>query len=389
MTYKIKSFDFSSPVRIVFGSSVLNRIGEFSSNLGKKALIVTGSGAVDCNMLELELSNSGIAYDIFRVTHEPDMETIIHGVDMARANHNDMVISLGGGSVMDAGKAIAAMVTNPGEVIDYMEVVGGGKSVNVPGIPMIAIPTTAGTGSEVTKNAVISHPEKHVKVSMRGNGMYARVALIDPQLTISLPKSQTASTGMDALTQVIEAYLSKNANAYTDAIALEGISRGARHLFSAYRDGNDLEARENMSFTSLLSGIALANAGLGAVHGFAGVVGGMVSAAHGALCACFLPAVLRTNLAAINHLLSNEALIEKFVMISKLVTGNAQAEPYGIVEWIETLLARMQIKKLKELGVNKADFPEIIAKAKTSSSMQKNPVVLTEQELMMILEASW
>ena len=300
-----------------------------------------------------------------------------------------MVVCLGGGSVIDAGKAIAAMVTNPDEVMDYLEVVGNGKPVEWAGLPVVAIPTTAGTGSEVTKNAVISHYSKGVKVSMRGNGMYARIALVDPQLTYSMPKELTASTGMDALTQVIEAYLSRNANAMTDSIALEGVKRGASHLYRAYNDGKDEEARENMCITSLLSGIALANAGLGAVHGFAGVVGGMSNVAHGAICACFLPSVLKANLAALVREAENYDAIRKFSTLSKIVTGDDNAKPYALIEWTQSLSEKMQIKNLRALGISTRNFPEIVEKVKLSSSMQKNPIGLSEGELLDILQESF
>jgi len=211
---------------------------------------------------------------IFSVDGEPSLSTIREGVALAKTERCDFVVGFGGGSAIDAGKAIAAMLTNPGDVLDYLEIIGQGKVLKSNSAPFLAIPTTAGTGSEVTRNAVLASPEHRLKVSLRSPYLQPRIALVDPELALELPAALTATTGLDALTQLIEAYVSCRANPMTDALCAEGIRRAARSLRRACDDGHNLAAREDMALASLLSGIALANAGLGAVHGFAGPIAG-------------------------------------------------------------------------------------------------------------------
>ena len=217
------------------------------------------------------------------------MTLVRQGVELARREQCDLVIAFGGGSAIDAGKAIAALLANGGELTDYLEVIGKGQPLRHPSVPFIAVPTTAGTGSEVTRNAVLASAEHQVKVSMRSPLMLPRLAVVDPELTLELPPAVTASTGLDALTQLIEPYVSIRANPLTDGFCLEGLRRVSRSLRRAYHAGRDITAREDMSLASLLGGLALANAGLGVVHGFAAPVGGMFHAPHGAICAALLP----------------------------------------------------------------------------------------------------
>ena len=299
------------------------------------------------------------------------------------------MIGFGGGSSLDSAKAISALLTNTGELMDYLEVVGKGQKIANPAAPMIALPTTAGTGTEVTRNAVISSPEHHVKVSMRSPLMIPSVAIVDPELTLTMPPSVTASTGMDALTQVIEAYVSSRANPMTDVIAAEGIKRGAQSLLAAYQNGQDLTAREDMALTSLFGGLALANGGLGAVHGFAGPIGGMFQAAHGAICASLLPYVMKYNARVIQSLSGMDALLQRFRQVAAWVTGNPNASIDEGVKWLEDLAKSLQIPGLHDIGIERADFPRIIEKSKASSSMQKNPVKLDERILEAILDEAY
>jgi alcohol dehydrogenase class IV len=384
-----KEFEFISPTRIIFGKGGFRKCGVLARELGNNALVITGSGKVSVDGLRNLLRAEGIKWTEYRVKDEPNIGIILDGIRIAKDAKCDHVICLGGGSVMDAGKAIAAMMTNPGNLMDYLEVVGKGNSVNIQGLPVINIPTTAGTGSEITRNSVILVPEGKVKVSMRGKGMVAAIALIDPELTYSLSPETTATTGMDALTQVIEAYMSNSANPISDAYAIEGIRRGAESVLKAFQHGRDEEARENMVLTALFSGIALSQAGLGAVHGFAGVIGGLTDAPHGAICACLLSSVLRANFEEINKKIDDNDSLIRFSKISQILTGTSPASPQSAIQWIRDLCKKLEIKGLSSLGVKMEDFDSIVQKAVVSSSMKKNPVILSEDALHRILNESW
>jgi alcohol dehydrogenase class IV len=384
-----KEFEFISPTRIIFGKGGFRKCGVLARELGNNALVITGSGKVSVDGLRNLLRAEGIKWTEYRVKDEPNIGIILDGIRIAKDAKCDHVICLGGGSVMDAGKAIAAMMTNPGNLMDYLEVVGKGNSVNIQGLPVINIPTTAGTGSEITRNSVILVPEGKVKVSMRGKGMVAAIALIDPELTYSLSPETTATTGMDALTQVIEAYMSNSANPISDAYAIEGIRRGAESVLKAFQHGRDEEARENMVLTALFSGIALSQAGLGAVHGFAGVIGGLTDAPHGAICACLLSSALRANFEEINKKIDDNDSLIRFSKISQILTGTSTASPQSAIQWIRDLCKKLEIKGLSSLGVKMEDFDSIVQKAVVSSSMKKNPVILSEDALHRILNESW
>ncbi len=297
-----------------------------------------------------------------------------------------MVIGLGGGSVLDTGKAIAALLTNPGDVFDYLEVIGKGQPlVNAP-LPYIAIPTTAGTGSEVTRNAVIESPEQNVKVSLRSPLMLPRVALVDPELTYNLPPAITASAGLDALTQLIEPFVSVKANPMTDAICREGIYYAARSLRRAYENGADKEAREGMSLASLFGGLALANAALGAVHGFAGPLGGMLHAPHGALCARLLPFVMEANIKALETRQPEHPALGRYIEIAQILTGEKEATAHDGVRWTSELVDTLKIPGLSTYGMNEKAFPEAVEKTMKANSFKGNPIALNEDELRLILE---
>ena len=382
-------FEFATAGRIIFGNGSLKKVGEIAPGFGRKALVVSGSGSVPLEPLLAVLEAAAVEPEIFRVGHEPDIPTIERGLALAKETGCEFVIGFGGGSSLDSAKAISALLTNTGELMDYLEVVGKGQKIANPAAPMIALPTTAGTGTEVTRNAVISSPEHHVKVSMRSPLMIPSVAIVDPELTLTMPPSVTASTGMDALTQVIEAYVSNRANTMTDVIAAEGIKRGARSLLAAYQNGHDLATREDMALTSLFGGLALANGGLGAVHGFAGPIGGMFQAAHGAICASLLPYVMKYNARVIQSLSGMDALLQRFRQVAAWVTGNPTASIDEGVKWLEDLAKSLQIPGLRDIGIERADFTRIIEKSKASSSMQKNPVKLDERILEAILDEAY
>ena len=307
------------------------------------------------------------------------------GVQKIRQRACDVVIGIGGGSVLDTGKVLAAMLTNKGELIDYLEVIGAARPLERRSAPYIAIPTTAGTGAEVTRNAVLASPEHHVKVSMRHPFMLPLLAVVDPELTHTMPPAITACTGLDAFTQLLEAYVSLQSNPLTDGICREGLQRAARSLRRAYDDGNDAAAREDMCLASLFGGLALANAKLGAVHGFAGPLGGMFKAAHGALCARLLPYVMEANIIALQSRAPESPALIRYADVARILTEKSTALAFDGMAWVQTLCSELNLPPLSAHGVKEADFPTAVAKAKNASSMKGNPVTLTDKELLDIL----
>jgi alcohol dehydrogenase class IV len=314
------------------------------------------------------------------------MDLVLSGAQRARDDRCDLVIGIGGGSVVDTGKAIAALLTNEGDLLDYLEVIGRGQPLTRPSAPYIAIPTTAGTGSEVTRNAVLASPRHRVKVSMRSPLMLPRLAVVDPELTHSMPPGLTASTGLDAFTQVLEPYVSHRANPVTDAICREGLRRAAHSLRRAYEDGSDAAAREDMALVSLFGGLALANAGLGAVHGFAGPLGGMFDGPHGALCARLLPYVMETNVRALQSRMSGSPILARYDEVARILTGKASARAMDGVLWVQDLCQALDVPPLSTFGLTTADFPKVVDQARKASSMKANPIVLTDEELGEILK---
>jgi alcohol dehydrogenase class IV len=297
------------------------------------------------------------------------------------------VIAQGGGSVIDAGKAVAGLLANPGAVLDYLELVGEGRSILNPGVPLVAVPTTAGTGAEVTRNAVLDVPEQKVKASLRSHHLLPRQAVVDPELSLSLPPEVTASTGLDALTQLIEPFVGNAANPLTDGVCREGLSRAARSLERAYRDGSDLTAREDMALAALCGGIALANARLGAVHGFAGILGGATGQAHGAICARLLPFVMEANVRAAEER-GDPEITRRYLEIARVLTDDPGADIRDGVSWVRRLCVELKIPTLQEAGLSVADCDRLIPMARRASSMRGNPVELSEEELRGILEAA-
>jgi alcohol dehydrogenase class IV len=331
------------------------------------------------------LREHGLTPKTFSVSGEPEIETVAQGVELAKQHNSDLVISFGGGSVLDTGKAIAAMLANEGDVLDYLEVIGHAKPLTKPSAPFIALPTTAGTGSEVTRNAVLASPGHRVKVSLRSPFMLPKVALIDPELTFDLPPAITVSTGLDALTQLIEPYVSCRANPVTDALCREGIRRVARSLRVAFHDGHNAAAREDMSLASLFGGLALSNAGLGAVHGFAGPIGGMFPAPHGAICAALLPQVMDENLRALRRRQPGSESISRYDEVARLLTAIPNAKANDGVQWVRELTAELQIPPLASYGITLGYTAELVEKAAQASSMKANPITLTPEELADIL----
>lgn len=378
-------FEFATASRIVFEAGALQKAGVLAAEMGWRALVVAGLNLERVQPLLNQLAAAKIVSTLYMIVKEPDVQTVQEGAELARRNDCDLVIGFGGGSAIDAGKAIAALATNPGNVVDYLEVVGRGLSLQQTPLPYMAIPTTAGTGSEVTRNAVIWDPGQRVKVSMRSHLMLPRLALIDPELCYSLPPAITASTGMDALTQLIEPFVCNQPNPLTDAIAREGMRYAARSLRRAYINGNDAEARQQMSLASLCGGLALANARLGAVHGFAAVLGGMYSAPHGAICARLLPIVTETNVCALKEREPSHPALFRYLEVARILTDNSQANIEEGIIWLHELCSALEIPSLSTYGVDPGEIPVICEKSSRASSMRGNPIQLTFEEMGEIL----
>lgn len=381
-------FEFATATRIIFGPGSLAELGAAAREFGRRALLVTGRDSSRAARVGELLARADIEPTLLPIAHEPTIDDATRGAAQARAARCDFVIGFGGGAALDAAKAISALLTNDGDPLEYLEVVGRGRPLAHPAAPCIAIPTTAGTGAEVTRNAVLASPAHRVKVSLRSPLMLPRLALVDPELTHSLPPAVTASTGLDALTQLIEPYLSSRANPLTDALCLDGLRRAARSLRVAVDNGRDAAAREDLALASLFGGLALANAGLGAVHGFAGPIGGMFPAPHGAVCAALLPHVLAANLAALRTRKPQSDTLRRFDELGRLLTGRPQATADDAVHWVARLVSDLQIPTLRAYGLTAADAPAIVTAATQASSMKANPLPLTQTELSAILEAA-
>ena len=382
-------FEFATATRIVFGAGTLREAGAIASALGRRALVVTGRRVDRASSLLSLMNASRVAATTFPVSGEPTMDDVVRGAQSAKMDQCDMVVGFGGGSAIDAGKAIAAFITNEGDILDYLEVIGQAKPLTNPPAPFIAIPTTAGTGAEATRNAVLASPEHRLKVSLRSPLLLAKVALVDPELTYDLPPELTASTGLDALTQLIEPYVSGKANPPADAVCVEGMRRAARALRRAFDNGADRAAREDMALASLYGGMALTNAGLGAVHGFAAPIGGMFSAPHGAVCAALLPHVMESNVRALRERASRSESLRRYDEVARLLTGDAMTAADDGIAWVRELCRRLQIQPLRRHGIKPDDFPALIEKAASASSMKTNPIPLTVQEMKEILERAW
>ena len=378
-------FEFATATRIIFGSGTLAEAGPLAAAYGKRAFVATGSNADRAEGLLEQIKGQGIESTTFCVSSEPSTSLVSEGVQRAREANCDVVIGFGGGSVVDTGKAIAALLTNGGEPLDYLEVIGRGKPITKRAAPYIAVPTTAGTGAEVTRNAVLASPEHRVKVSLRSPLMLPQVAIVDPEVTTSMPPEITASTGLDALTQVMEPFVSHMANPLTDAICREGLIRASRSIRRAYQDGNEALAREDMALASLMGGLALANAKLGAVHGFAGVIGGMYPAPHGIVCARLLPYVMEANVRTLQERASASPLLTRYKLTAEILTGDSEATPATGVDWIHKLCEHLSVPRLSEFGITPDDFPLLVEKSQRSSSMKGNPIDLTDDELTGVL----
>lgn len=386
----MKEFEFFGVGRVVFGRGQFARAGEIAASLGRRALLVYNGddlgkgGALD----RLAVSLPGAP--LHRQRGEPTVSDVDRALTAAREAGCDCVVALGGGSAIDAAKAVAGLLANGGAALDYMEVVGKGQKITKPALPWMAIPTTAGTGAEATRNAVIGLPEKKFKASIRSELLLPRVALIDPEIQANVPPNVTASSGMDALCQLIESYTSTGANPMTDALALRGIALASRSLRRAFADANDVAAREDMALAALLSGMTLTSAGLGAVHGFAAPLGANFPVPHGTVCAALLPHVIDANAAAARATSVEHPVLSRYATIGRTLAGEESlSDAHGVDRAISATasLARdLRIPPLSTFGLSSQTVPEMVALAKRASSMRFNPVPLGDDALARVLE---
>ena len=379
-------FEFATATRIVFGPGTAGSIGREAAALGRRAFVLTGADPQRAWPLLRDLENQHVMHTAFRIVQEPTTDRVAEAAREAESRGCDLVIGIGGGSVIDAGKAVAALLANGGGLLQYLEVIGEGRPLLRPSVPCIAVPTTAGTGAEVTRNAVLDSPAHKVKVSMRSPFMLPRLALVDPELTYSMPPALTAATGLDALTQLLEAFVSRNANPLTDGVCRVGLQRVARSLYGAFANGNDRQAREDMCLASLCGGLALANARLGAVHGIAGPFGGTFRAPHGAVCGRLLPLVAAANIKALRERDPDAAALGRFRDAARIFTGDTGATAEAGAAWLQALCGRLETPALSTYGFASEHAPDLIAHAMRSSSMKGNPIDLTARELERILK---
>ncbi len=376
------TYSFST-ARVIFGIGARVGVATHAARMGRRCLLVTGARPDRSAWLFEDLRNvmedvSGVALD-----GEPETGFISAQAGAARRAGCDMVVAIGGGSVIDAGKALAALAANAGDVFEYLEVVGQGLPLEHEPLPMIAVSTTAGTGAEVTANAVLLSPSHGVKASLRAPGLIPSLAIVDPELTVSLPPRQTAASGMDALTQLMECFVSHAASPLTDPLCRDGMSRAARSLLRAVAHGADLEARSDMALAALFSGMALANAKLGAVHGFAAPLGGMLGAAHGEICAALLPHVMEANIEVLRAADSAHPLLDRYAEVGMLLAGERDAT--AAARFVRSLCADLGVRGLRALGLDEKRVDEAARKAALASSMKGNPVVLEHDRLVAIL----
>jgi alcohol dehydrogenase class IV len=386
-------FEFATTRHIVFGPGVLDQLGEHAATMGRRAWLVIGSRSLGHTGTPLKaeklLKKSGVSVLPCFISGEPDTDLIDDCTNQALQAGCDMVVALGGGATVDAGKAIAALMTNGGESLDYIEVVGKGKPFTKPSAPFIAIPTTSGTGSEATRNAVLTHRETKTKASLRSRHLLPTLALLDPTLTHTMSPAITASTGLDALTQLIEPYTSRRAFPLIEGIAIAGMRLAAAALPVAFEEPDNAGARSDMMQASLAGGMALAHAGLGAVHAFAAPLGGAFSIPHGFACAALLPHVMEMNLEAAAAA-GDEATIRKYAVVAEILGvkgGGFDREVAGHgVERVKELCQQLEVPALSKFGVEAGHVPDLVERAQRTSSIKANPVDLSAEALTKALE---
>ncbi|MCX7945712.1 MAG: iron-containing alcohol dehydrogenase [Hydrogenophilus sp.] len=379
--------------RVIFGAGRVGEVPSIVARLGKRALVVTGSR----HFAESEegarffagLRAEGVVWQQLRVEGEPSAQWVDEQAAACRTDGFDVVVGVGGGSVLDAAKALAGLLRVNHSVRDFLEGVGPELPYPGPAVPWVAVPTTAGTGSEVTKNAVLGEPGVFKK-SFRDEQLVATVAVVDPDLLATCPPPLVAANGMDALTQLLEAFVSLRASPLTDALARDGLSAVRAGLLRFYADAGDAAARAAMAYAALLSGICLANAGLGAVHGLASPLGAFFSIGHGVVCGTLVAAVTRANIQALEERLPDSPALPKYAEAGRILTGRGDLEERQAREALVALLEgwseQLALPHLSALGVSEKDFPRVVAHSR-GTSMRTNPVQLSDEELTTVLRA--
>lgn len=375
-------YQIEAPARILFGRGRAAGAPELIRPFGPRGLIVHGADASRAAWLTGALPD--LALQTTPVKGEPLLSDLTRALVTARAHRPDWVLAIGGGAALDLGKALAALIPATGDPMDHLEVVGRGLPLTAAPLPFIALPTTAGTGAEVTKNAVIGIPDHGRKVSLRDPAMLARLAIIDPALTDHCPRAVTLASGLDAITQVIEPYLSSRATPYTDAITRPALPPGLPALMRLMQE-EDPQARDIMAHISLTGGLALANGGLGAVHGLAGVIGGRFNAPHGAICGALLGPTLRANANACANTKYAPRLTEVFNALAPALGCAPEDTPEALSSWAH----QTGLPRLSSFGLTQSEIPDIAAASAASSSMKGNPVALSAETLESILHAAF
>jgi len=381
-------FDLAVPVDIRFGAGRVSEVPEVFARLGaSRVLVVTGRTTSRADTLRSELRETGISSVVFGVATEPSIERVRAAVSLVAESGCDAVLGFGGGSALDVAKAVAVLALSGTDPTDHLEVIGAGHPIERPGLPCVAVPTTAGTGSEVTRNSVLSGGG--VKASLRSPLILPKVALVDPELLVGVPKPTIAASGMDALSQLIEPLLSKRANPFSDALARDGIRRSARSLRRGYEEGmEESGVREDLALASLFSGMCLANSGLGAVHGLAAAAGARLSAPHGAVCAAVLAAVMDVNLRALRERAREDPALPRMTEVATLLTGLPEATPEDAIAWLQELTTALSIPGLASYGLNQDEIAPMVAAAQEASSMRGNPIDLRDEEVTEIITRS-
>lgn len=390
--HAMNAFEFSSVVKIIFGRGKIAQLGGIARGLGTAALMIHNgddpgnSGPVDRAVASLQ--STGIRVCFQRQRGEPTIGDVDAALAVARQNQCDLVIGLGGGSAIDTAKATAGLMTNGGQCLDYMEVIGKGQTISKPAMPWIAVPTTAGTGAEVTKNAVIASPEHKLKVSIRSEHLLAEVALVDPDLGENTPQEVRAASGMDALCQLIESFTSNGSNTMTDALAMRALEMAIG--FKTEMDPEkETDHRERMAYAALVSGWTLANAGLGAVHGFAAPIGANFPIPHGVICARLLPFVVEANMKSLLLTRSNEHALKGYLWLNQTVPPiYSRSSEMAVVNYLHDMINDLRVRPLSQYGIQEKDIPGMVALAKKTSSMKYNPVVLADDVLANILRSA-
>jgi alcohol dehydrogenase class IV len=366
----MRPFAFSTAGTIRFGRGVAQDAAAVAAGFSTSVLVLHGRTPARAGWLLDDLRRRGAEVLAIACPGEPDLTLVEDALAAARPAAPGVVVAVGGGAAIDLGKALAALIPNPAGPLAYLEVVGEGRALDVAPLPVIAVPTTAGTGSEVTKNAVIGVPAHRRKVSLRDPRMIPRIALVDPALTDRTPAAVTFASGLDAVTQVIEPYVSTVANPLTDALCRDAIPRGLAALVRLSA-AEDPAARDDIALASLCGGIALANAGLGAVHGLAAVIGGRTRAAHGAICAALLPHVLTANAAAVPP---DSAAAARLQDVRAWIAAALSVPPAGALETLASWSRHVGIPRIADMAIDEADIPAIGSEARSASSSRANPV---------------